>query len=41
MVKERVEKQLQCFNIKLEKTMINNDILIIDEDLANEDRGTQ
>lgn len=37
MVKEGVEKRLQFFDIKLEKTKTNNDISIIDEDLTNKD----
>lgn len=37
MVKEGVEKHLQFFDNKLEKTKTNNDISIIDEDLTNKD----
>ena len=37
MIKEGADKQFQSFDLKLEKPMVNNNLSIMDEDIANKD----
>ena len=37
VIKEDADKQFQSFNLKLKKLMANNDLSIMDENLANKD----
>ena len=35
MIKEGADKQFYSFNLKLEKSVVNNDLSVMNEDLAN------
>jgi hypothetical protein len=37
VIKEGADKQFQSFDLKLEKPMVNNNLSIMDEDIANKD----
>jgi hypothetical protein len=37
VIKEGGDKQFQSFDLKLEKPMVNNNLSIMDEDIANKD----